>query len=83
MSAKNAPPAPTPEPQAPDATQAEYDAWTYLRTILNNQPFSLGSTPFIPAGTPVYMIPHLQGLHQAGLLTAISIDGTVTSFNLH
>ena len=29
------------------------------------------------------MIPHLQGPHQAGLFTAISIDGTVTSFNLH
>ena len=85
MSAENPPPAstPTPELQGPSATQTEYAAWVHLRNIITNQPLQPGSTPFIPAGTPVYIIPHIQGPHQPGLLTSVSTDGMVTSFNLH
>ena len=83
MSAESAPPTPTPESQGPSATQTEYAAWVHLRNIITNRPLQPGSTLFIPARTPVYMIPHIQGPHQAGLLTSISMDCTVTSFNLH
>ena len=79
----SAPPTPTPESQIQNAAQTEYAAWVHLRRILNNKLLQPGSTPFIPTNTPFYMIPNIQGSHQAGLLTAVSNEGTVTSFNLH
>ena len=82
--------APTPAPTTQEnpnpvafQDEVEFRFWQTLRGLIQQNPLQPESFPTVPSDTPTSAIPHIQGAYQAGLLTAISQVGVVTSFILH
>ena len=63
--------------------EVEFMFWQTLRGLIQQNPLQPQSFPTVPSDTLAAVIPHIQAAHQAGLLTATSQVGVVTSFTLH